>query len=212
MLNALISALTTRLASHWYADEVPARHGSEHSVVAPYQAFRTSDGWAVAGVWGAGDAWPRFCEAIDREDLVAQPEFADNERRVANRTKLNAILEPIFLGATTAQWRDRFHDARALFGPILSIPEAVTQEQVVERGFVTSVEHPTLGAIPQLQPFVELHDTPGSIAGPPPLLGEHGEAILAEAGYSAATIDRLLAAGVLQVARPALAVSEENAA
>ena len=49
MLNALISALTTRLASWWYGGEEPMRHGAEHSVVAPYQAFRTADGWAVAG-------------------------------------------------------------------------------------------------------------------------------------------------------------------
>ena len=69
MLDALIAALpTTRLASHWYGGETPARHGSEHSVVAPYQAFRTADGHdAVAG--GAGvrvDVWLRLREAIHR--------------------------------------------------------------------------------------------------------------------------------------------------
>ena len=142
MLYALIAALTTRLASHWYGGELPARHGSEHSVVAPYQAFRTADGHAVAGVWGAGDAWPRFCEAIDRMDLVDREEFATNEARVANREELTELLQAIFEQRTTDEWRTRFQQAKALFGPILDIAEAVTQEQVTAGGFVTSRRAP----------------------------------------------------------------------
>jgi crotonobetainyl-CoA:carnitine CoA-transferase CaiB-like acyl-CoA transferase len=199
MLYALISALTTRLASHWFAGEEPTRHGAQHSVVAPYQAFRTADGWAVAGVWGAGDAWPRFCEAIDRPDLVEHPDFDTNEKRVAFRRQLNAILDPIFLQRTTAEWRDRFHDARALYGPIHSIPEAVNQEQVQHAGFVTEVDHPTLGPIPQLRPAIDLLDTPGEIAGPPPLLGEHSFEVLEEIGYTREELDQMVADGVLLV-------------
>jgi len=197
MLNALISALTTRLASWWFAGEEPQRHGSQHSVVAPYQAFRTADGWAVAGVWGSGDAWPRFCEAIDRMDLVDHPDFADNVRRVANREALNAVLDPIFASQPTAYWRGRFHDARALFGPVHSVSEAVFQEQVAHAQFVTSVEHPTLGEIPQLQPPIELSETPGSIAAPPPLLGQHSVEVLSEVGFTTSEIDQMLADGVV---------------
>lgn len=211
MLDVLISALTTRLASHWFGGEEPSRHGSQHSVVAPYQAFKTSDGWAVAGVWGAGEAWPRFCEAIERMDLVEHPLFADNERRVANRTELNAILDPIFLTATTAQWRDRFHDAKALFGPINSVSAAVTQEQVQARDVVTRIEHPTLGPIPQLQPTIGLTDTPGEIQGPPPLLGQHSSEILLELGYDDAQIAAMVADGVIITSDPQSAGVEVTA-
>ena len=208
MLDALISALTTRLASHWFGGEEPARHGSQHSVVAPYQAFETKDGWAVAGVWGAGEAWPRFCEAIERSDLVEHPSFADNERRVANREQLNAILYPIFRERTTAEWRDRFHDARALYGPIHTVSGAVTQEQVRARDVVTEVDHPTLGAIPQLQPVIGLGETPGEIAGPPPRLGQHSAEILGELGYDADQIEALVAEGVVIVPEPERAAAE----
>ena len=197
MLYALMASLTTRLASYWFGGEVPQRHGNEHSVVAPYQAFKTADGYAVAGVWGAGEAWPRFCEAIERMDLVDREGFATNVERVANREELKAILNAIFVQRTTAQWRQRFHDARALFGPVLDIPTALEQEQVAHGGLVTHVEHPTLGDIPQLRPIIELSDTPGAISGPPPLFGQHTVEVLEELGYSEAEIARMVAEGTV---------------
>lgn len=57
MLFALMSSLTTRLASHWVDGEDPERHGSAHSVVVPYEAFQTADGHVVTGVWGSADGW-----------------------------------------------------------------------------------------------------------------------------------------------------------
>ena len=198
MLNALMSSLTTRLASYWFGGEEPTRHGNEHSVVAPYQAFQTKDGWAVAGVWGGGlDPWERFCRAIDRMDLFEDPRFATNLERVALRAELNEILDAVFITRTTQQWQQRFQEARALFGPVLSIPEAVEQEQARATGLVTSIDHTKLGPIPMMSPTIELSDTPGSIERPPPLLGEHGAEVLTEAGYSASEIDALFAGGTV---------------
>ncbi len=117
-------------------------------------------------------------------------------------SQLNAILDPIFATQTTAVWRDRFHEAAALFGPIFSVPEAVEQEQVLAGDLVTTVEHATLGAIPQLQPAIDMGDTPGGIQSPPPLLGEHGPAILAEIGYDEQAIAALVADGTLLVTAP----------
>jgi formyl-CoA transferase/CoA:oxalate CoA-transferase len=207
MLNALVSSLTTRLASWWFGGEEPQRHGAQHSVVAPYQAFKTADGWAVAGVWGAGDAWDRFCEAIDRMDLLDDSRFLDTTKRVANREELNAVLDPIFLTRTTAQWRERFHEARALFGPVHSVSDAVSQEQVAHSGLVTSITHPTLGKIPALKPAIELGETPGAIAGPPPLLGQHSAEVLAEIGYGEEEIEQMLADGVILAPHAATARS-----
>lgn len=196
MLTALMSSLTTRLASWWYGGEVPERHGNEHSVVAPYQAFKTKDGYVVAGVWGRGEAWTSFCQAIERMDLVELPEFATNVERVKNRGQLTEILGKEFVKRTSAEWRVAFHEAHALFGPVLSIPEALEQEQIAHQQMLTSIEHPTLGQIPQLKPVIDLKDTPGEIASPPPLLGQNTVEILTELGYPPAEIDDWVNRGI----------------
>jgi formyl-CoA transferase/CoA:oxalate CoA-transferase len=202
MLHALMSSLTTRLASHWFSGETPGRHGNQHSVVAPYQAFKTADGHAVAGVWGAGEAWPRFCAAVGRPDLVDHPDFAENVDRVANREQLNAILKPIFAQRTTDEWRRRFQETKALFGPILSIPEAVEHEQALATGVVTSIDHDTLGTIPSIAPVIGLSETPGDIAAPPPVLGQHTAEILCELGYSREDVRQMAGDGIVLVKEP----------
>ena len=196
MLYGLMSALTTRLASYWAHGEDPARWGSEHSVVAPYQAFATADGHAVAGVWGGREGWERFCAAVDRSDLLDDPRFAENVDRVRNRDALTAELAPVFAARTTAEWEERFNRARALFGPVLSFSQLFAHPQVVAAGLEQEVVHPTAGSVPMLGPVIAMADTPGRIASPPPLLGQHTRAVLSEAGYTEGEIDELLADGV----------------
>ena len=59
------------------------------------------------------------------------------------------------------------------------------------------LEHPVLGRVDQVGLPFELDGTPASIRTPPPLLGEHSDEILGEAGYDPAEVARLRANGVV---------------
>ena len=211
MQHALMSALTTRLAMFWATGQEPERLGGSHSAVAPYNVFRTRDGHMVAGVWGAGEAWPRFCAAIGRPDLTDDPRFLTNADRVAQRQVLNPLLEEITVTRTSAEWQELFRAEHVLFGPVLSLTELMAHPHVIDTGMISSVSHATAGEIPQLAPTLKLSETPGALAGPPPRLGEHTAEVLAEElGFDSAKIHELVTAGVIEVIDDASDVSTTN--
>ena len=207
MLHALMQSLTTRLAGYWATMQDPGRFGSAHSVVVPYQAFESADGYFVAGVW-ADNAWPPFCRAIDREDLIEHPSYATNVARVENREELLGLLADLFRTRTTEEWEGRFREAKGLFGPVLTFSELLAHPQVEASGMLGELEHPKLGALPQLRSPIELSDSGGGLAETaPPLLGADTRDVLAEAGCSPQEIAALIDDGVAiadQTARDAV--------
>jgi crotonobetainyl-CoA:carnitine CoA-transferase CaiB-like acyl-CoA transferase len=191
MLHAMMFSLTTRLAGYLASGEDPARFGSAHSVVVPYQAFEASDGHFVAGVW-VDTAWPVFCKAVGMPELADDPRYATNVDRVANRDELLALLAGHFRTRTTAEWEASFRAAGGLFGPVLTFSRLFEHPQIVASGAVGEVEHPTLGPLTQLMSPIALSDTPGRLGAAPPLLGQHTEDVLREAGYDDREVRALL--------------------
>jgi crotonobetainyl-CoA:carnitine CoA-transferase CaiB-like acyl-CoA transferase len=197
MLHSMMHSLTTRLAGYWAGDgKDPSRFGSAHSVVVPYQAFESASGYFVAGVW-ADDAWPPFCRAIDREDLIEDPKFSTNVARVENREELLGMLTELSKGKSTDEWEVSFREAKALFGPVLTFSEVLSHPQVEASGMLGELEHPKLGRLPQLRSPVVLSESEGGLAPTaPPLLGADTRDVLAEIGLSADEVDALIDAGV----------------
>ncbi len=95
LLNGLMLAHAARLPVFWATGEEPARLGSGHPHLAPFQAFMAKDAWIYVAVWRDG-LWEPFCRAIDRKDLATDPRFAGRDDRVKHRAALTALLEPIF--------------------------------------------------------------------------------------------------------------------
>ena len=201
MLGGLLAMLSTRLANYWASGEDPQRLGSANSIYVPYQVFRTADGHVMAGSFG-GDSWPRFCEALGLAELADDPRYRSNRSRFDDRDVLIPALEKRFAEHTTDEWEPRFRASGALFAPVKTVAEILAHAQVQELGLVQSVEHPTVGTIPQLGPPLEFSATPGAIRRPPPLLGEHSREVLADFAFSAAEIDALVESGIVGDAPP----------
>jgi crotonobetainyl-CoA:carnitine CoA-transferase CaiB-like acyl-CoA transferase len=196
MLSALIPALTTRLAS-WWSDGIDSqRFGAAHSAVTPYELYHTSDGMIVAGTW-APDAWPKFCEAIDMQELVEDPRFATNVERIDHRVELKEILVSVFAQRTTAAWEERFRAAGALFGNVNNISDVVDHPQVEALQVFQTVAHPTVGELKQLGPSIHLSETPGELRSAPPLFGQHTQEVLEELGLDQGRIDDLVDRNVI---------------
>jgi crotonobetainyl-CoA:carnitine CoA-transferase CaiB-like acyl-CoA transferase len=196
LLEATLAMLINQAHNAFATGEQPPRLGNAHPNIVPYETFTTSDGEIVVAV-GSERQWPKLCAELDLPELADDERFANNGARVRNRDVLRPILAARFAEADSTHWLQRLAEAEIPSGPVNSILGAFEQAQAVAREMRVDVHHPTLGSVPQVGLPYKLSATPASIRSAPPLLGEHSDQILAEAGYSAAEIERLRADGVI---------------
>ena len=181
--------------------ESPGPMGSAHPLNAPYQAFETSDGWVNLGAANQKN-WERVIDLIGAPELGDDPRFATNRARMDNRDALTEIMDGHFRRHSTATWLARLEAAGVPAGPVYSIAEMQADPQAIDRGMVTEVVHPVVGMVKTLGLPVTFHGTPGGVARPAPVFGEHTREILAEAGYTSEDIDRFVASGAAVAASP----------
>ena len=167
MLDSAVASLTYMAENARVTGRPPARMGSRHPSIVPYQAFEAKDGWFVVAV-GSPEIWKRFARAIGLPDLVTHPDFKDNELRVRHRDKLEALLAEIFKRGPRAEWLEKFRAADVPSAPVNDV--------------LAALDLPARTIEPRL---------------PPPRLGEHTDAILRELGYDASGISRLRAEGAI---------------
>ncbi len=75
--------------------------------------------------------------------------------------------------------------------PVLRRGEVINDVQVINNELIELVRQPGVGTVRQPRPAAMFDRTPACIGGPAPRLGEHTDAILAEAGYSAGEIEAM---------------------
>lgn len=196
LMDTEVSWLTYMASNYFLTGKNPVRMGSAHPNIVPYQAYKARDRYFILAV-GNDKIWERFCEAMNLNDIVDDPRFCTNEKRVENREELNAILGEIFATKDSHEWIEILRKARVPCGPVNEISDVVNHPQVKHRGMVVSMEHPTIGEVKVLGNPINLSLTPPEYHSPPPLLGQHTEEILQRLGYTTEDIKNLREKGVI---------------
>lgn len=190
-------ALLSRQAARYFADgTVPGPEGNEHASIVPYQTFRASDGF-VNVCCGNNALWERCCRALDLEELLEDPRYADNAKRVRHRDTLVPRLEQRIASLTKREVVKRLREANVPVGPINDLGEVFTDPTVRHLGLVAETDHAEAGRVRAPGIPVRMDGTPPSVRLPPPLLGEHTDAILSEAGFAVDEIAALRRDGVV---------------
>ncbi|MCB1749521.1 MAG: CoA transferase [Gammaproteobacteria bacterium] len=189
-------------AGAWFgAGEEPTATGTRHRRSAPYQAFRTADGYVTVGANG-DKLWRAFCtEVCARPEWLSDVRFHDVESRLAHVDELEAAIESVFMAAPTAHWVERLDRAGVPGGPVYTYAQALADPQVRARAMVVEVDHPAIGPMNLLGVPVKSGDALATIRSPAPWLGQHSAATLAALGYDDDACARLFAAGVVHDAR-----------
>jgi formyl-CoA transferase/CoA:oxalate CoA-transferase len=198
LLDGQVAWLTYVAGKYFATGVTPGRYGSAHESLAPYQVFPTADEPLMVAV-GSDGLWRRFTVATGLDELTDDPRYATNPDRVQHRDTLIPRITQALATRGCAEWTDRLNAAGVPAGPVNTVPAALEQPQIAARDMVVEVEHPVAGMLKMLGTPLKLSAQPASIRRPPPVLGQHTDEILAEAGYPAARIAELREAGVIRL-------------
>jgi formyl-CoA transferase/CoA:oxalate CoA-transferase len=197
LLDGSVAWLTYVSSGYFASGNVPKRYGSAHPTIAPYQAFPSSDGYVMVAVGNDG-LWDRFTSAIGRKDLSSDERFRTNELRVGHRAVLIPLLEQIVITRTTSQWVHALNEAGVPVGPIQTVDQALADPQVLARGMIVEMQHPSAGTVNAVNCPIRLSRTPVSVKSAPPLLGQHTNEILSDLGFDPDEIRAMHQAGTVQ--------------
>ena len=177
-------------------DVSPAPMGSAHPLNAPYQAYKTKNGWITLGAANQKN-WVQLTQAINRPDLAENQKFTTNKLRMKNLKALNKVLNKVFLSKTQKEWLGILESMGIPAGPILSIKEMLSDPHTIERNMVPSPHHSKLGPTKTIGCPVKFSKTPSKINIGAPMFGEHTRIVLGEAGFSNAEINQMIREGVI---------------
>jgi crotonobetainyl-CoA:carnitine CoA-transferase CaiB-like acyl-CoA transferase len=190
-------AMLANLGSHYLVGgEVPPRQGNAHANIVPYQVFAVADGHLVVAV-GNDRQFARLCGLLDLAVLADDSRYATNPARVRHRETLVPLLQDAFRTKERRAWLASLEAAGIPCGPVNDIADVFADPQVRARGMVGHVEHPHAGMVPLVASPLKLSATPVDLRHAPPLLGQHTDEVLREAGYDDEEIAALRTRGAI---------------
>jgi crotonobetainyl-CoA:carnitine CoA-transferase CaiB-like acyl-CoA transferase len=165
----------------------------------PDLVFKTSDGYITAGTISDSE-WQGFCRAAGDPELLNDPRFATPAARSVNAAARIHKMAEYIARHTTAEWLARLDAADVPCAPILRRSEIIHNEQVVARGIIAEFDQPSVGRVRQPKPAARFDVNEAAIGGPAPRVGQHSRDVLADLGYSAAEIDKMIGEKAVRVA------------
>jgi crotonobetainyl-CoA:carnitine CoA-transferase CaiB-like acyl-CoA transferase len=196
LLDTQVAMLANLGANYLVTGVPPQRAGNAHQNIVPYQVFEVADGHLILAV-GNDSQFTKFCEVAGRSELATDPRFVRNADRVRHRGVLVPLLAEVMKQRPRTQWLGELEAAKVPCGPINDLGEVFADPQVRARGMTVELPHPLADKVRLVASPMKLSATPVQYRRPPPLLGEHTDEVLIEAGLSADEVNSLRSAGIV---------------
>lgn len=179
LTNGMVSFLSYIATTYFASGTVPPRSGNDHPIAAPYGLFPTRDG-QIALAPADNAFFGRLADALGMPELKDDPLYANNIQRVANRSRINAIVGGKLATQSTAYWVETLNKAGVPCGPVNGVAEALSDPQILQQEMVLSVAREGREPMQMLGFPMKFSETPCRIRRIAPELGEHTAEIIAE--------------------------------
>ena len=177
MLDSLAAVLENAIVRYFATGDNPQPLGSRHPAITPFESFKSSDGHIIIAI-GNDVLWSKFCEYVDKKDLITDARFNTNNKRTDNHDELQPILSEIMCQRTTDEWIEALENIGVPCGPINTIDKVVNHPQIEAREMIAKVVHEITGTVQVPGIPIKMSDTPGKIETPAPSLGQHTDTVL----------------------------------
>jgi crotonobetainyl-CoA:carnitine CoA-transferase CaiB-like acyl-CoA transferase len=183
MYDAVLS-LCENIVYKYAADgQIERPRGEGHPTLCPFDVYETAEG-AVAIAAPADPQWELLCQAMERPDLVSDERTKNVFARVGNRDFTNAVILEWTRSRTTREVVEVLA-GRVPVGPVQNAEDIFRDPHARVREMLVDIEQPGSEALLTLAGApIKLTETPSGIYRRPPLVGEHTNEVLAEAGIA----------------------------
>jgi crotonobetainyl-CoA:carnitine CoA-transferase CaiB-like acyl-CoA transferase len=196
MLDTAFLLMGPVISSLLNGGRAPRLHANEHALAAA-SCYEAADGAPIMLGACTQRQFEALCRLIGRQDLLADPRFADVRRQDPHRAALAAILADEMRRRPAAEWESLLAE-EVPAARVRSLAEALADSDAEGRGVVAHAPWPSASGEVALPLAAFRADTDGpALDRAPPRLGQDTEAVLREAGLTEDEIATLLAEGVL---------------
>ena len=198
MLECMLGTMGWVVSNYLIAGQAPLPMGNDNFTAAPSGAFVTQSGLINIAA-NKQEQFEALALAVGHEEWIRDPQFSDREVRKRNRAQLNKALEAALQSKSAAEWETILNRIGIPAGRVLSVPEALSNEQIAARALLRTIDN-----VPGVDRPITVTRTGFKLTGgdpevtsPPPSLGQHTDEVLRDLRYTDEDIARLRRAGAI---------------
>jgi len=181
------------------AREQPTRHERTHPANPIWNSYRAGCGSWILLVMPQPDPvyWPRFCAMIGRPEWATDPRYDTLHDRRKHTVELTREIDALFAAHEFAHWAAKLDEHGLIWAPVAKLTDVIDDPQAREMGWITTLDHPTLGPFETLDTPFKIYGADVAVRGAAPEAGEHTFEVLAELGVEDEELAKLAADGVI---------------
>ncbi|PIE11955.1 MAG: CoA transferase [Rhodobacterales bacterium] len=166
LLDCALAISSNQAMNYFATGKAPVQHGNAHPNIVPYQVFDCADGHVIIAVGNDGQ-FARLCDQLGVPELATNPDYATNPARLANRTALIPLLEPLIAALPRDEILRRCEAGGVPAGPINGMDQVFDDPQVIARGMKVD-----LNGTPSVRSPIRFREAQVGAERPSPVKGE----------------------------------------